>query len=65
MAAPTMAAPTMAVPSMAMATPLQVLAPIYYVFCQEVEWARKASEAAAGEAAGEAAGGEAAGEPEP
>ena len=59
MAAPTMALPSMALPSMAMATPLQVLAPIYYVFCQEVEWARKASEAG-GEAAGEAGG-----EPEP
>ena len=41
---------------MAMATPLQhtlqVLAPIYYVFCQELEWARKESEAAGGEVGG-------------
>ena len=29
-----------------------MLAPIYYVFCLELEWARKASEAAGGEAGG-------------
>ena len=38
--------------TMAMATPLQVLAPIYYVFCQELEWARKESEAAGREVGG-------------